>query len=319
LYYIDVASEASLSGASSRVPINRLIVLTPPLSGFVSVTNITPSSGGADEETDETLLNRILTSWKGAQLDTVYGITNLILEQTGILDAMVLDNSSALVTRGVGNQVDAWIVGDSSENTTDTVTYASDMDGTIYLANQPIESILSVTVGGVVKTEGVDYTVVEDTGSVSGSTIGYDAVVFIAGKYPNDGDSVIISYNYNKMVADIQAILTLPENEITNADILVREAQDILIDITIHIVLFAGYTSTAVQADLTTRLQAFFDALMLGDSVYQSDIINVIENTTGVDRVDVPFTKLAKHGSTGAADIVIASDERAALNDLLFV
>lgn len=320
LYYIDVAAEATLAETASRVPLNRVTSLTPPLTGFSAVTNVSSSSGGTDTESDSDLLDRYMLAKKSLQLDTIGGLTTLALDQTGVTDALVVDNSDPLMTRGVGSQVDIWIMGDNDTSAQDTITYNSEMmNNEIIIAKQPVQAITFVSVAGNPYTENIHFTFVKDNSGYANSSKGNDKIVFTAGNEPLDGQSVIIQYTYNKLITDVQSVLAEAENKIPNSDILVREAYEVLVDMSIHLTVYTNYSVTDVNASVTTNLTNTYNAKKLANSVYQSDLVNVIENTDGVNRVDLPFALMARTGSVGTSDIITAKNEYARLNSLNFV
>jgi len=58
---VDVAVTAEQAGAAGNVPAGSITFLVEPVSGVTSVINANPTSGGADEESDEALRKRYLT------------------------------------------------------------------------------------------------------------------------------------------------------------------------------------------------------------------------------------------------------------------
>jgi uncharacterized phage protein gp47/JayE len=117
------------------------------------------------------------------------------------------------------------------------------------------------------------------------------------------------------MIGDIQSLFSLPENDIPNSDVLIKEATEVLVDIIATIIKLPNFSVLQVQSNVTTAVQDFFDALKLGDSVYASDVIGVIENTDGVDHVTL--TKLAPVGQVGVQDpITISKNQYARLNSI---
>lgn len=58
---VDVTVTAEQAGASGNVPAGSIMFVVEPISGVTGVTNNAATSGGADEESDEALLERYLT------------------------------------------------------------------------------------------------------------------------------------------------------------------------------------------------------------------------------------------------------------------
>jgi uncharacterized phage protein gp47/JayE len=322
LYYIDVSAQAVTAGTASAVPQNRLTVMSPIVAGLSQVTNTVPSSGGTDPESNASILSRCALALRGRELDTIPGLTLFAKSQIGVLDASTIPNSSPYMTRGVGNQVDIRILGSNLQTYTDTFVYSAILIaqvGGIVLSHQPVANVLSVTVNSVLKTAGVDYNFVKDTGGFSGSVLGVDKVVFL--NPLNPGDTVVIQYNYDSLMTTIQSALNLAANQIPNSDILIREAQELLIDITMHVVVFAGYDPTQVEATITSAVEAYFNALLLGAPpkglVPQSDIASVSANVAGVSYVDI--SNLSIDPAIGLSDIPVTPIQYPRLNTLTFV
>jgi uncharacterized phage protein gp47/JayE len=319
LYYIDVPAQAVTPGTASHVSQNTVTVMSPMLPGFAQVTNTTASSGGTDNESNTSILNRCSLSLKGRELDTINGLTLFTKSQIGVQDASTIDNKSPYMTRGVGSQVDIRVLGSNDVVFTDSFTYATALiaqTGGIVLSSQPVSNILSVTVNGVSKVQGTDYELVKDTGGYSGSVKAMDSVNFLT--TVNPGDAIVVQYTYDSLMAILQSLLQQPVNDIPNSDILFREAEAVLIDITAHLVVFAGYDLIQVQNNAQTALEAYFSNLLMGAPpkgwIPQSDIATVISQVTGVSYVDI--TNLSVDPTIGLADIPINPIQYAVLNNL---
>lgn len=141
-----------------------------------------------------------------------------------------------------------------------------------------------------------DYTFISERGETPmaiyltvGSNIEIGSTVIIEYEYD---ENFTVTYTVNAMVSNVQNALS-PYRHITS-DILTKEAIATDVDISATIVMQQGYTQNVVDGNVRTELQRFFNSLGLGQSVRQSDIINIIENSTGVSYVLVPLTHLAK-------------------------
>lgn len=329
LYYIDVPAQSVVPGTASTVPQNRLTVLSPMLAGFAGVTNPTPSSGGTDTESNSSVLDRCTLSLKGRELDTISGLTLFTKSQVGVLDASVIDNSSPFMTRGVGDQVDIRVLGSNIQPAQDTVTWNNAIQvlppgfpvSALVLNNQPVSAITSVLKNTVPLTPGVDYTLVKDTGGFSGSVKGMDLVSFSVGAAPTTGDVIVVNYTYDQLMGTLQILLGQNPNKIPNSDILFREAEELFIDITMHVVVFAGFNQTQVQSNVTTALTAYFNALLMGAPpkglIPQSDIASISAQVAGVSFLDI--SNLSINPAIGLADIPVNPIQFARLNTLTFV
>ena len=315
MYHLDAIASATIEGTASQVPVNRVNLLVPPISGFSSVTNITPSSGGTDAETDSDFLARIIQSEKGRNLDTKYGYKNFFAGQTGVSDVYVAVNSDPLMKRGEGAETDIYIMGANDTSASDTLTYdAATMGGAIILNHQPVDSVVSVTQNGVSLVVGTNYTVALDFGGFAGSNKAVDKIILITPAV--DGDVFVISYIYNELIGNLQTMLTTDENNVVASDILLKEAIDIPVDIEMDVVKSAGYSSSTVNDLLTTAIENYFSGQMLAGGAYEDDIVSIGKATVGVDHIKIPLVKLALGGQVGSADIVAGGNEYVTLGSL---
>jgi hypothetical protein len=123
---------------------------------------------------------------------------------------------------------------------------------------------------------------------------------------PNGG-SVLISYQHDEnftVTYTTNLIVSLTQesvdaNKHATADVIVKEAVPVPVDVECTILLIRGRDPSTVDASLRTNMSNFFSNLRISDPVRQSDIIDVIERTTGVSYVIIPLTKLVRQiGST---------------------
>lgn len=121
------------------------------------------------------------------------------------------------------------------------------------------------------------------------------------------GATVSCDYSHDEnftVVYQVNLITTLTQDEIDSnkhvtADILVKEAIEIPLDLQATVVLIRGRDPSTVDTSIRTNLANFFNNLKLGDPVRQSDIIRIIEGTEGVSYVVVPLTTMIpQQGST---------------------
>lgn len=121
------------------------------------------------------------------------------------------------------------------------------------------------------------------------STIPNGATVLIS--YQHD-ENFTVTYTTNLIVSLTQD--AVDANKHATADVIVKEAIPAPLDIEATVILIRGRDSGTVDTTLRTNLSNFFSNLRLGDAVRQSDIIDVIEQTSGVSYVLVPLTKMVR-------------------------
>jgi hypothetical protein len=127
------------------------------------------------------------------------------------------------------------------------------------------------------------------------------------------GASVLVNYQHDEnftVTYTTNLIVSLAQNAIDDskhatADVLVKEAIPAPLDLSATIVLQRGRDPVVVDQALRTNLDNFFASLRLDNAVRQSDVISVIEQTTGVSYVVVPLTKMVRaEGSTVVWDLI---------------
>ncbi len=122
-----------------------------------------------------------------------------------------------------------------------------------------------------------------------------------ASAIPN-GATVLVSYEHDEnftVTYTTNLIVSLTQGAVDSkkhatADVIVKDAVSAPVDIEATVILVRGRDSGTVDATLRTNLSNFFSNLRLGDAVRQSDIIDVIERTSGVSYVLVPLTKMVR-------------------------
>lgn len=109
--------------------------------------------------------------------------------------------------------------------------------------------------------------------------------------------SVGITYSYDSTIPTVQAVVDSDSNHIITADVLVKEAEKILLDVTMDVQLLPAFKETA--ATLQQTIAAVEDAIAttinnttLGNAVQESDLIQSAHNVTGVDNVIVSSVKI---------------------------
>jgi hypothetical protein len=135
------------------------------------------------------------------------------------------------------------------------------------------------------------------------------------GDIPN-GATVLIDYDHDEnfvVTYTTNLIVSVTQNAVdakkhATADVLAKEGVNVPVDIEATILLQRGQDRTTVDSALRTNLANFFGRLRLGDPVYQSDIIGVMENTSGISYVVVPLTKLVRQLGTQIIQEELSTD-----------
>ena len=303
LYELTSNITAETIGLSGNVTAGTITVLSSSVPGITSVVNTTATTGGEDIETNTAFAARIQVKLSGNNVGTVNGIISLLNANDSVIDSIVVTpNDVEMIRDEFGGEVDAYIIGQNLTSIIDIFLYQSLGSQEFVLLHQPAKSVVSVTgIAGAVPTtfiSGVDYNFVLDTSTlVNGSTRLQNKIVFnIGGTNPDDATNITVTYLYNKTIEDLQLQIDADDGQIVTADVLVKEADEVDIDITADVTLFPGNTGATEINNIQTAITQFINALGLGDSINRSDIVGVIEDVPSVDAVDLSTLVLVKDG-----------------------
>ncbi len=303
-YEVTAAVSASVTGTASNVAAGTISVFSG-VSNVDAVNNQYALSGGTDIETSTALILRIQTASQSRLLGTRPGYISLISEISGVEDVeVVTPNSSERIRSAYGNEVDIIILGDDIANTSETLTYSGASN--IYIANTPVSSITQVAGTTIIYTEGIDYEVVLDsTSETRNSNEALDKIVWLTGgSAPSLSSSYTVTYSYNRLVTTVQDELDSDENNLVTSDVLIRQGVEVLVDVELTAGIYSGTNSSYAETQIVDALTDYINSLELGDPLQQSDIVFYLrDNLSFIDNITVPFTKLARSGGSGAADL----------------
>jgi len=158
-------------------------------------------------------------------------------------------------------------------------------------------SSISVKSGSVSYTLGTDYVVVESGSTtvkptIARTTSGSIVNGFTANVSYKASETFAVQYQVENIIESIQD--SLEKKEYATADVLVKQANEVPLEISADIILQKGISQSEVDLRIRTALGRYFGNLRLGDSVYQSDIIRIIDEVSGVYAVDLPLLKMSR-------------------------
>lgn len=106
---------------------------------------------------------------------------------------------------------------------------------------------------------------------------------------PKQNERIIIKYNNNKLVLD--TTFNIEKNRPINADVLVREAKEILIDVTMNVVIIPQYATSAplVLQNLKDKLIATINSGSLGTYIDSSSLINAAFSVNGIGGARIQY------------------------------
>jgi len=121
---------------------------------------------------------------------------------------------------------------------------------------------------------------------------------------PKQNERIIINYNYNKLISDVS--FDIENSRPLNADVLVKEANKLLVDITMNVVISTNYLTSAslVLQNLQDSLVAAINTNKLNDILDSSDLIAIAQKVDGIDRVRIIYFN--ENGGNGSVLSLLA-------------
>jgi len=144
-YAIEIPVECTRVGTSGNISSMQIVSFDVSLNGL-TVTNLSPFTGGQSREGDDGFRSRILSIFSGANIGTSSGYRNAVLSLSGIQDAIVVEPGSSLMLRdgtetisttdgstrilnsGNGGKVDIYVLGNKTEPISESYIY-TDLSG----------------------------------------------------------------------------------------------------------------------------------------------------------------------------------------------
>jgi uncharacterized phage protein gp47/JayE len=292
--------------------INTLSTANIPINGII---NNLPTSGGENEEIDESLSLRAQLALSGGNVGTEGAYRSVILNNIStVVDAQVLPPSNIL-SRGPG-KVDIYIQNSSSFQSASSsqivpagstgVTIGQNL---VILQNQPVTSITSIIVNNQVVSP-TEYSLVFDTSDYANSSLAQNSLIW---NVPAPSQQYTINYTYNSNVQLAQQAI-IPKTPI-GSDVLVKQATAVNIYISAFVTLFSFADQTTVLNSILTSFQNYFSNKRLNQDLYETDIICLITSVPGVASVQTPLANFSRDSFTNTSinTIDIATLEYAVL------
>jgi len=290
LYEIPVDIECNAPGVIGVVGAQTITTIINPIAGIDGVYNSSPTQGGADAESSDAYRQRLALLWQGNAVGTDTGILSLVQAQTGVENAILVGHG--LSPRNEFGAIDVYIKGVSPTQYIDSfLININDPQTSFIPTKQPLiaTDIQTIIYGASGSMTPPSYSVSVDTSAYAGSVLAHDQVVW-GTALPYQLGSVYVTYTYNGLIEELQNLFAPnSSNDISNANILVKWASVISIDVTVLIKVLPGFDSLNVTFDVQDALALFFDGLNIGAQVQQADVVRVILNTPGVDDARLPL------------------------------
>ena len=123
---------------------------------------------------------------------------------------------------------------------------------------------------------------------------------------PKSNERITIKYNFNKLISD--STLNVENARPITADVLVKAATSIPVDVTMNIVVTTEFinNTTTVKQNVQDAVTASLNAKSLGTTIDSSDLINVAYTVDGVDRARILYFNRAN--TAGSVLSITAQD-----------
>lgn len=301
-YAISVKVTATFLGTTGNVLANSITIFSngsgPGWTGGAYVTNLSDFTMGKDVESDSDLIVRIRTTIQGISNQTSAGMKALILNNLPLTDVLVADASSEYQIRNDGNGgvVDIYTYDVYPVVITETLTNIDPV-----FSKQPVLSILSATSNGTA-IDSSNYTLLkEQDDRYSQSTQAHDSIGWLPTSGFDIPSSFEVSYIYNAIPSQIEDVLVdyKPLMGDIEYNVMGRMGEEILANINFQVTINST-NATTVKTNIVTNIQSYISDLGFGDELAASEVISIIQNTSGVVSVNTsPISFCVYNQETG--------------------
>lgn len=246
-YEILVPVEGLGTGEEFEVPAYRIRNLRNTIDGIDGVENRARIKGSVEAETNAKFGKRIQNKFNGTALGSGSGLKQLVENyDPSRVEAvsLVFSTDESLFKRWTRRAAwDVYIIGEDAQEETDTFTGTGTVDE-FQIQNVPVLSISEVLVNNIP----VAYTLEKDTTEqTSNSSSAQDKVKLLAP--PASGDEIVVTYEYDKLISDVQTYIDTAGRDLYDADILTRKSIEVPIKVTIEIQVLSSFDTTQAISD----------------------------------------------------------------------
>lgn len=280
-----------LLGLNSSDQISSSIKLAN-LVKLEKVTTISPNS-------NEVLSVLATYDVKNTKIKTNYLFENTLIEDQSLLSTEFVLPSTSNNTINIGDTKNLPKVGDRlratfyilTSNDSETLSYTR--NGILY-TNKIFTSIDKVSISsGFRSSQSTRLSTASFNKPITGSRYRayYDYIA------PKINERIVIRYNYNDLINT--TTFAIEDNRPINADVLVKQAKQIVVDVTMNIVVTSDYStsSSIVIQNVKDTIINSISINQLGAVLDASDLINAAYTVDGVDRARITYFN--KDGNEG--------------------
>ena len=282
-YEFSAAATCITTGTLGNVGIGYIAKLTSSVTEISGVTNLVSAIGGADQEIDDDLRERIRQIATGRDLNIVRGL-NAELKSLGFLDAYAVRSEESEAERATGAEV--YVIDNSIATYVETFTY-DPSKSRYYFSFRPILDVSYViTSGGVLSI--ANYSVNKDSTSPlrrSVQALDYIEIYGTAGLVA--GETFTVTYSYSNQIYASQQTLDLSENKILTSDLLIKKAYPMYLYINATLTLLQNADAPTTRNRVRNALSQYVSTeYRLNTEIQKSDLVNILQEGYG----DYPVT-----------------------------
>lgn len=212
----------------------------------------------------------------------------------------------------IGNRIDLWCAGQKPDQASQSVVFSTAITFTAtssskyyagwYLQANPAQLSPSVgavfvplvfgpvlavpntlTIGGTVYTEGVDYWIVHRADCQGFAANSLFGLAWNTSRVPANGSTFSISYTYDRLPADVQSAINTWR--LVGTDARAHAGKQVPLRLNLAIVYERAFDPTAVNTAIDAAVSGFLAVLGFDSQVQISDLVQVVHNVPGVDNV----------------------------------
>lgn len=307
--------QAEVAGTAGNLVRGTRLNAVGSVTGLTGIIIPYEITNGRDKENNLEYVERLRSMRESRGVGTKSFYSGLLLQDARVYDIVMYGVTDNIATPKVikfnrAYGLDIWV---HAAETSQTVTEVVPNPARHYPRLQPLVDESAIITGG--------FTRVDPNNEYLGSVL--------ASSYAQ-GTSGNIQYFTDRTIRDLQTKIEDPDFWIIGGRsvVLVKKAIKKKIDIKADIYISAGYDWADVMNTVSIDLQAFFyggttsnevifSRKKIAESIQWSDILNIILDVEGVDRVKTSTFELRKNGVKTTDPVVFKYNEYSALGNLV--
>lgn len=277
-YEFNVFCSAESVGSAGNVGSETIINPVSTITGITGVTNLSASSGGGDQESDESIRRRIQLTKAGRDLNTANGLQTYIAS-LNFASAKPIRVEDSTAERATG--IDIFVIDSYVLSQSDTFTYRA-ATSRYYLSKPPVRAISQIISSSTGVIAATDYgTNIDNSSSLRRSAYASDYVTIYSSAGLADGDTITVTYTYSADVSQTQDTLELDSNNVLTAEVYLKRAFPLYLRLNASLTLKSNADGPTVRSRVRNGLVQFLSTYNLGDDIQKSDLIVVLQEGYG--------------------------------------